>query len=132
VGSDGTGVEGDTVTGSATGEVEARGPVSADNGDATLANADVVVADKTSAKDDSMFLDARSPLPISVAGRAAEAEVIAARAVWSQAPTLIPLLAALCHMAWEGFWWTASTRVCTRLLRLLALATDPSWSRPRS
>jgi len=44
-----------------------------------------------------MLGDSDVPSAASAVVRAAEAEVIAARAVWNQAPTLIPLLAALSY-----------------------------------
>ena len=47
--------------------------------------------------DSPMLADSLAPSPSSAVARAAEAEIIAARAVWSQAPTLIPLLAALSY-----------------------------------
>jgi hypothetical protein len=87
------------VTGSATGSGKdvASGPVGVDGGDGTSGGPGAVVSDEDPAADGSMLLDAGAPLPVSAAGRAVEAEVIAARAVWSQAPTLIPLLAALSY-----------------------------------
>lgn len=56
-----------------------------------------VVADEEQTAVDSMVRGARVPTPDSAAGKAVEAGGIAARAVWSQAPSLIPLLAALSY-----------------------------------